>query len=66
MTEVKFKKFEWDWKEGGPNWDEVNDFIKEINCRPYFYAYDTDSDSYGVLVADQALMDVEVELLIED
>lgn len=65
MTEVQFKKFEWDWKEGGPDWDEVNEFIKTINRRPFFYKYDTDSDSYGVLVADRELMEVEVDVLAE-
>jgi hypothetical protein len=66
MTKVQFKKFEWDWKEGGPNWDEVNEFIKTIKTTPYFYKYDTNSDSYGVLVADTELMEVEVDLLVEE
>jgi hypothetical protein len=66
MTEVKFKKFEWDWKEAGPDWIEINIWIQELGTQPYFYRYDTDNDSYGVLVADKKLMDIEVDLLVEE
>lgn len=66
MTEIRFRKFEWDWKEGGPNWDEVNEYIHSLGVIPYFYQCDTDSNSYSVLVADKKLMDVEVELLAEE
>jgi hypothetical protein len=64
MTEVRFKKFEWDWKDQ-PDWDEINEFVHSLGTIPYFYQVDTHSDSYGVLVADKKLMDGEVKLLVE-
>lgn len=66
MITVKFRKFEWDWK-GSPDWDEINKFIKEeLRTIPCFYSYDTENDSYGVLVADQPLLEEEIDLLVDE
>jgi hypothetical protein len=65
MTLVRFKQFQWDWKDE-PDWDKINEYIKEIGTTPYFYRYATNSDSCGVLVSDTPLIPEEVELLAEE
>jgi len=65
MIDVKFKVISWDWREQ-PDWEEINDWLKELNCRPYFYEVNTGSDSYAVLIANTPLLTEEVELLYED
>lgn len=64
--EVRSKTFEWDWKEPGPDWDEVNEWIGEIvrsGRRPWTYKVDTGSDSYAIVVADEKLLQEEADLL---
>lgn len=65
MIEVRSKTFEWDYKESGPNWDEVNEWIAELGCRPFFYGVDTGSDSYAIVVTDKVVLQEEAELLYE-
>lgn len=62
---VSFKVFEWDWKEQ-PDWKEINEYLKELSCRPYFQEVNTGKDGYAVLISDSPLLPEEVELLYED
>jgi len=66
MKEVRTKTFEWDWKAAGPDWDEVNEWVAELDCRPYFYPVDTNNDSYAIVVADKVLLDEEAQLIYDN
>jgi hypothetical protein len=65
MTLVQFKIFTWDYKSQ-PDWEAITQYVHSIETRPYFYAIDTNSDSWGVMIADKELLKEEVELLAEE
>lgn len=63
--EVRSKTFTWDWKDE-PDWEEINQWIKEIGCRPYFYRYPTGDDDLKVIVTDTPVLPEELDLLYDD
>lgn len=63
--EVRSKTFEWDWKENGPDWGKVNEWIGVIirtEGRPWIYQVETGMDSYAIVVADRKLLQEEADL----
>lgn len=62
MKEVRTKTFEWDWKENGPDWEQVNEWIGQLGCRPFFYQVETGMDSYAIVVVDRKLLQEEADL----